>query len=77
MLLDNVVQIMNYQTTAMKNLQNTDSRSPANYLPTVNVLDRFLGFLFGDDIFISYSHRDAINYARAFATALRRGEEIR
>ena len=54
----------------MKNLQNTDSRSPANYLPTVNVLDRFLGFLFGDDIFISYSHRDAINYAPALATAL-------
>ncbi len=54
----------------MKNLQKTDSRRPPNYLPSVNSLDRFLGFLFGDDIFISYSHRDAINYAPALATAL-------
>lgn len=54
----------------MKILKKTDSRRAPSYLPSVSRRDRFLGFLFGDDIFISYSHRDAINYAPALATAL-------
>lgn len=44
----------------------------SGYLESTKLLDKLSGFLFGDDIFISYSHRDALNYAPALARVLAR-----
>lgn len=54
----------------VKAKDHEEPNNPSGYLESVSLLDKLSGFLFGDDIFISYSHSDAFNYAPALAEIL-------
>jgi WD40 repeat protein/cytoskeletal protein RodZ len=47
-----------------------ESKKFLGHLKSAKLMDRISSFLFGDDIFISYSHRDALNYSPALAMLL-------
>jgi WD40 repeat protein len=54
----------------MRPTPKQESRKFSGHLKSAKLTDRISSFLFGDDIFISYSHSDALNYSPALATLL-------